>query len=499
MSSIKKLAGQTLWYGASSIAARFISYILTPYLTVVLSKADYGRMGAIYSMIPLMNVIFTYGMETAYFRFIHHKSEHEAVNNTCTISLLFSTIVFSVLLWMNQDILAKVASLENFTLVIQLSIIVIALDALSTIPFARLRNEGRPRLFAFIKIAGIILNIAVTIFFISYCPHAVKENPNTFLRLIWKPEINPVVYILIANVIQSAFTMLLLYRWILPKKWKFDLALWREMMVYALPMLIAGMGGMVNETFDRLMLGWWLPGTNNYADEQRGIYNACYKLSLLITLFIQAFRMGAEPFFFKESKSETAQRTYARVMKFFIITVTLMFLIVALYIPVWKYFIAEKEWEGLSIVPVLLLANMCLGIYYNLSVWYKVTNNTMRGAAITLIGTSITIIVNWIFIPRYSYTASAWATFLCYCSMMVISFIWGQKKYYVPYAWKKLLAYIIIVVLLFFIYKTITFFWNNIYFSFGIATVFTFGYLIFILRIEKKEFQQLPIIGKYIK
>ena len=164
-----------------------------------------------------------------------------------------------------------------------------------------------------------------------------------------------------------------------------------------------------------------------YADEQRGIYGACYKLSILITLFIQAFRMGAEPFFFKQAEGENPQRVYARVTKFFVITVAVMFLAVTLFLPVWKYFIDPKYWEGLKVVPILLLANMSLGIYYNLSIWYKVTNKTIAGARITLIGTAITILINYFFIPKYSYVASAWATFFCYLSMMVISFIWGQK------------------------------------------------------------------------
>lgn len=497
--SIKKLAGQTVWYGVSSIAARFINYILTPYLTYALTKADYGRMGAVYAAIPLMNVIFTYGMETAYFRFVQRKENTTDVNTTATISLLISTIVLSVILWLNRDFLANVTSLQQFPILIRLSIIVIGLDALSTIPFARLRNEGRPLLFAFIKITGIILNILLTIFFLSYCPARIKENPNTWLILIYKTDVNPITYVLIANVIQSLFTLILLSKWLIPKKWHFNVSLWKEMMVYALPMLIAGMGGMVNETFDRLMLGWWLPHTNNYADEQRGIYNACYKLSILITLFIQAFRMGAEPFFFKQAEGQNAPRTYARVMKFFVITISLMFLIVSLFLPVWKYFIAPKEWEGLRVVPILLLANMSLGIYYNLSVWYKITNNTMAGACITLIGAAITVAINWIFIPTYSYMACAWATFLCYATMMVISYLWGQKKYYVPYPWKKLLAFIVIAVILFFIHNGLTNIWSSTGFSLITGTIFILAYLLFIVKVEKKEFQQLPFVGKYIR
>jgi O-antigen/teichoic acid export membrane protein len=266
-----------------------------------------------------------------------------------------------------------------------------------------------------------------------------------------------------------------------------------------LPLIIAGMGGMINETFDRLMLRWWLPGTVTFKEEQVGIYNACYKLSILISLFIQAFRMGAEPFFFKQAEGLNPQRTYARVMKFFVITVSLMFLVVSLFLPIWRHFIASKHWVGLGVVPILLLANMFLGIYYNLSIWYKLSNKTMAGAYITIIGAVITFLINGIFIRKYSFMACAWATFACYGSMMVISFVWGQKNYRIPYAWRKLVAYIVIAVILFFIHKGLTSFIPNIYFDLTVAAVLLFIYTSFILFVERKEFQKLPMVGKYIK
>ena len=490
-----------MWYGVSSIAARFINYILTPIITYssIIKTSDYGIMSSAYAAIPILNVIFTYGMETTYFRFIQKKEREQSVNNVATISLLFSTVLFSVLLWLNQSSLARLASLQNFPLLVQLCIVIIGMEALTAIPFARLRNEGRPHLFAFIKVAGIFINILVTVFFISYCPHKLQEDPNSWIILLYKTDINPITYILVANVIQSTFTLVLLSKWLVPKKWQFDIALWKEMMVYALPMLVAGMGGMINETFDRLMLGWWLPGSSEYVHSQVGIYSACYKLSILISLFIQAFRMGAEPFFFKQAEGQNPQAVYARVMKFFVITITLMFLVVSLFLPIWRGFIKSTYWEGLGVVPILLLANMSLGIYYNLSVWYKVSNNTMAGAYITLIGTAITCLINWFFIPHFSYMACAWATFLCYFSMMVISFSWGQKKYYIPYAWKKLLAYLVMVVLLFFLHKGITAFYDHTVFSLAIATLLTSAYLLFVVRVEKKEFQQLPFVGRFIR
>jgi O-antigen/teichoic acid export membrane protein len=500
LSSIKKLAGQTLWYGVSSIAARFINYLLTPYLTysAIVSTADYGKMSAVYAAIPIFNIVFTYGMETAYFRFAQRKENVEGVNNTATISLLVSTVFLSVLLWFNQGMLASIMSLEDFPVLVQLSIVIIALDALSTIPFARLRYEERPRMYAFIKVAGILINVFFTIFFLSYCPAKVKDDPNSFFTIIYDADINPITYVLWANIIQSIFTLVLLSGRLFPKKWAFNTGLWKEMLLYSLPMLVAGMGGMVNETFSRLMLGWWLPGSSENAQEQTGIFNACYKLSILITLFVQAFRMSAEPFFFKQAEKENPQRIYARVMKFFVIAVCLMFLAVSLFIPVWKYFIGPRYWQGLSVVPILLLANMFLGIYYNLSVWYKLTGKTMAGAWVTLIGTAITFLINFIFIPFYGYVACAWATFICYGSMMALSFLWGQKAYYVPYAWKKLLAYIVIVVLLFFVHKGIIYFYDNDIFSLTVGSVFTLAFIYFVLKVEKKEFIAIPVVGKYV-
>jgi O-antigen/teichoic acid export membrane protein len=266
-----------------------------------------------------------------------------------------------------------------------------------------------------------------------------------------------------------------------------------------LPLIIAGFGGMINETFDRIMLGWWAPVANvTAAKNEVAIYSGCYKLSILISLFIQAFRMGAEPFFFKQAEGENPQRTYARVMKFFVITISVMFLVVALYLDWWKYFLTKKTyWEGLKVVPILLLANMFLGIYYNLSIWYKLTHKTISGAYITIIGATITLVINYVFIPYYSYMACAWATFFCYGSMMVISYLWGQKAYRIPYAWKKLSAYMIIAVLLFFVHSVIIHFFNTRAVNIAAATFLLLIYLWFIMTIERKEFKKLPVIGRF--
>jgi O-antigen/teichoic acid export membrane protein len=501
LSGLKKLAGQTMWYGVSSIAARFISYLLTPYLTStsVLQVSDYGKMSLVYAAIPLLNVLFTYGFETAYFRFSQRKEYQNSIYSTASISLFISTIILTSLLWLFRSSLAGFAGVADEPQLIQLTIIVIALDALTTIPFAKLRQEGRPVKYAVIRICSILLNVALTVFFLSYCPKIVATNANSWINLFYRTDVNPVTYVIIANVLSSGLTLLLLMGQIGAIKLHFNISLWKEMMIYSLPLIIVGLGGMINETFDRLMLNWWVPGSVTFKEEQVGIYSACYKLSLLISLFIQAFRMGAEPFFFKQAEGLNPQRTYARVMKFFVITVTLMFLVVTLYLPVFKYFVGKTYWAGLGVVPILLLANIFLGIYYNLSIWYKLGNKTKAGAVITLTGAAITIIINRLFIPSYGYMACAWATFFCYGSMMVISYVWGQKEYRIPYAWKKLLAYIVIVVTLFFIHKGLTTLLPNLVFSLFVASLLLLVYGWFILLVEKNEFKKMPLIGKYLK
>ena len=489
-----------MWYGVSSIAARFINYLLTPYLTYTLAKtSDYGKMGLIYAAIPILNVIFTYGFETTYFRFSSRKEYKSSLYNTTALSLIFSTILLTILLWLVRDSFANIIGLKEVPTIAYLGIFIIAFDALGTIPFAKLRLEERPRKYALIKVGGILINIFFTWFFIGFCPSQIAANSNSFVLLFYNSNTNPIVYVLIANLIQSVLTLLLLGKEISRIKFKFNVTLWKEMMIYSLPLVIVGMGGMINETFDRLMLGWWLPVSTTVAEQQVGIYNACYKLAILITLFVAAFKLGAEPFFFKQAEGQNPQKVYARVMKFFVIVVTIMFLLVSLYIPIWKHFIGPKYWAGLRVVPILLLANIFLGIYYNLSIWYKLTHKTLSGAYITLIGATITIVLNYVFIPRYGYMACAWATFLCYLIMMIVCYVWGQKVYRVPYAWKKLSAYLIIVVLLFFIHEGITHFSKGILINFISSTLLVLLYIWFVLNVEWKEVRSLPVIGKYFK
>jgi O-antigen/teichoic acid export membrane protein len=493
LASIKKLASQTVWYGASSIFARFLYYLLTPYLTLKFSgTVEYGKMSLVYALIPFLSTLILFAFETAYFRFMQRTEYKPDVYNTLSTSLLLSTLAITGLMIFFRVRIAAFIGLSGYPEYITLSAFIIGFDALSALPFAKLRLENRPKKFAVIRIAGILLNIATVYFFLTVCPAIIKKNPNSILHFVYSARFG-VAYVLIANVAASFFQLAALSKEWSGVKFHINKTLWKEVMVYALPLTIAGFAGMINETFDRVMLQRWSPLKGDAATFEVGVYSACYKLSILITLFVQAFRMGAEPFFFKQSSEDNAPKVYARVMKFFVLTICLMFLLVALYLDVWKILFIrdEKMWTGLRVVPILLFANMFLGIYYNLSIWYRLSRKTTAGAYITLIGAGITLVVNFIFIPYFSYMACAWATFLCYGTMMVISYIWGQQSYPVPYAWKKLLAHMVIVVVLYFIHLAVTSIWKNEALNYTIATFFLILYGLFIYRVERKEFDNL--------
>lgn len=498
MSSIKKLAGQTIWYGLSSIFGRFLNYLLTPILATIFASADYGKITTLFTIAAFLNIFFTYGMETSYFRFSSQEPEQK-VYNTSSSSILLSTILLTGLLWMLTDNIAVFLELPGHPEYILWVILIVALDTLSVMPFARLRYTGRPRKFAAIKILNILINVGLVIFFLVVCKNDYEKNADTFFAVIYKPEIG-LGYVIIANLVASAVTLLLLAKEFFQFSFKLNPDFWKEMMRYSWPLVIVGFGGMINETIDRIMLLKLYPGTTEQAFSQSGIYSANYKLAVLIVLFIQAFRMGAEPFFFKQSTSENAQRTYARVMKFFIIACCFCFLAVVLFLDIWKYFMGTRHPEyytGLKVVPILMVAKIFLGAYYNLSVWYKLTNRNLIGAWITIGGAAITILFNWIFIPIWGYMACAIATILCYGFMMITSYVLGQKYYPVPYAKKKLIAYIVICILLFGIHQAFLLLdlngWINR--SVGLALIGLFALLI--LNVERKEFQRLPYIGKY--
>lgn len=488
-----------MWYGLSSILARFLNYLLTPYLTAQLATTVYGEMSLVYSAIPFINVIFTYGLETAFFRFSNKEGgDARKIYNTASLSLIVSTLLFTILLLVWRQPLAELLRIDDHPEFITWTAWIIALDTLAAMPFAKLRNDNRPRKYAFIKVLNIAVYIGMTVFFYSLLPGLAKEAPDSFLGTLYDPALGT-GYVILANLIASAITLLALVPELLSVRFEWDGKLWKEMMIYSLPIMIAGFGGMINETFDRLMLGWWAPAATEAGKKAEvGIYAACYKLSILITLFVQAFRMGAEPFFFQQAKGEDAPKTYARVMNYFVITICVMFLAVALYLDIWKEFIRNKTmWEGLKVVPILLVANMCLGVYYNLSIWYKLSHNTRAGATITLIGAGLTLLLNYFLIPHYGYMACAIATLACYGSMMLISFFWGQKVYPVPYDTGRLLTLFFVMLGIYFLFSFFSGLVPQGWQRYTLATALFLAYLGFVIKKEGSQLRKLPVVGRF--
>jgi O-antigen/teichoic acid export membrane protein len=500
LSKIKKLAGQTFWYGFSNIFGRFINYLLTPLLTGIYSSAQYGDISILFAYAAFLNIVFTYGMETAYFRFNNTYPEKD-VYNTGMLSLAVTTLVLTLALMIPVPAVAQAMRLGNHPEFVRWVLWIVALDTLSVLPFSKLRYEGRPRKFAAIKMVNILVNVGLVVFFLVLCKGHHERGENTLWAVLYNPQID-IGYVFLANLIASAITLVLLGKEFLQFRPLMRPGLLREMLMYTAPLIIVGFGGMVNETIDRFMIVQRFSGSVEAAKSANGIYSANYKLALLIVLFIQAFRMGAEPFFFRESKSEDARKTYARVMKFFVIACCFCFLAVVLYLDIWKHFMGIRKHpeylDGLVVVPILMLAKIFLGVYYNLSIWYKLTNRNTTGAMITLGGAAITILVNYLLIPYWGFMACALATLICYGFMMIISYRLGQRHYPVPYAWKKLLSYLVICLLLFGIHQLFRRFSPGIWWTHAVALLEIIAFGLFILRVERKEFERLPWIGKFL-
>lgn len=500
MSSIQKLAGQTLWYGIPTIARRFLGYLMNLTLPLIFSQpADTADLTQVYAIIPFLNVLFTYGLETAYFRY-SRDIDPDRVYNTLSVSL-FATSVFliGILLLFKNDI-AGWANLDEHPEYVSWMAWIIFFDAISTLAFARLRQQNRPKRYAFATLAGILVNILVVLFFLGIIPKYATDNPNTFWGAFYNPDIG-IGYYLIGNLAGSIVTFLVLRKELFQVRFRFDPILWKKVMQYAYPLIIVGMGGMVNDMLSRLIYQHVVDLPEAQAKHELGIFGNIYRLAVLITIMIQAFRMAAEPFFFAQSKEDNAPRTYARIMKFFVIACCFLFLMISLYIDVFKWFfvaIDKPAWvEGLNIVPLLALGNIFLGVYYNLSIWYKLTHRNMTGAIITLVGAIITIVLNVLLIPRFHYLGAAMATFCCYLFMMIASYLLGQKHYPVPYARKKLIAYLVLVVLIYGLHRGLVYLWPNNWFNLGAATALFILFMLFVFKIERKEFEKMPLLRKF--
>ena len=502
MSGIKKLAGQTLWYGIPTIASRFLGYLMNLSLPLIFSQpSSTADLTQIYAIIPFLNVLFTYGLETAYFRF-SQETDKKKLYNTLSVSLIASSIFFTAILFFFKNNIASWANLEEHPEYINWMAAIIFFDAISTLAFAKLRQENRPKRYAFARISGVFVNVVVVILFLAVIPRYVKTHPDSFLNAVYNKNTG-IGYYLIGNICGSILTFFLLRKEFFQIRFQFDRQLWRKIMRYAYPLVIVGMGGMVNDMLSRLIYQHVVDLPVEQAKHELGIFGNIYRLAVLITIMIQAFRMAAEPFFFNRSKDEDAPRTYARVMKFFVIASCFMFLFISLYIDVFRWFfiaIHKSAWvEGLSIVPMLALGNVFLGIYYNLSIWYKLKNKNMLGAMITIAGAVITIILNVLLIPKYHYLGAAIATFCCYLFMMVVSYLLGQKYYPIPYARKKLIAYLVLVVLIYLLHLGLVYLWGNHWFNLGTATTLLIFFIWFIILIERKELERMPVIGRFLK
>lgn len=449
MSVIKKLASQTAIYGLSSIVGRFLNYLLVPLHTSegVFDPAQYGIITEMYAYVAFLVIFLTYGMETAFFRF-YTKDEFKKENvfATAVWSLIFTSGLFILSCYFFQIPIAEWLLYPNNSEYVFWFAMIVGLDAISSLPLARLRAENKAVKFATINIIGVAVNILLNLFFLAYCLPAYKAGVhNWMVDTFYNPEIG-VGYVFIANLIASIVKFILLIPDIFRGRGKPQFTAFEKMILYGFPLLIAGLAGIVNETIDRILLKRLLFEDLGETETMTsiGIYGAVYKISIIITLFIQAFRYAAEPFFFSHEKESNSREIYARVMNYFVIVCAVIFLGVMLYLDVIKYFIPNQAyWTGLHIVPVLLFANIFLGIYYNQSIWYKLTGHTVYGALLAIGGAIITIVLNIIWIPILGYEGSAWATFICYASMMIASYFLGQKHYPVPYNVVKIILYLV--------------------------------------------------------
>lgn len=443
MNPLKKLASQTAIYGLPTIVGRLLNYLLTPLYTYNFSTGEFGTVTSAYAYVSFLLVFLTYGMETALFRFSQTESDKQKVYTTSLISLFISSTIFIIAVSACAPSISETIKFSGHPEYVVWFAIIIGTDALAAVPFAKLRELGKAKRFALIKTINICINIGLNLFFILFCKHVYESSSSALKPLvdkIYNPEIG-IGYVFISNLIASLVTLLLLSPEIFRVRYVFDSPLWKRMMRYALPLLLAGLAGMVNETLDRILLTHMLPGKE--AMVQTGIYGACYKVSIIMTIFIQTFRFAAEPFFFSHSKEKDSKKTYADVMKFFVIVCSIIFLGTMMNIHWIQYFAGTAEFRtGIKVVPILLLANMFLGIFFNQSIWYKLTGQTHYGAFLTIFGAVITISLNVYWIPRIGYMGCAWATLICYASMMVVSYFLGNKQFPVNYDLKRILGYL---------------------------------------------------------
>lgn len=450
MSGIKSLAKDTAVYGMSSIVGRFLNWCLVPLYTHVFTQAEYGVVTYLYSLVALLLIILTYGMETGFFRFANHEkySDPMRVYTTGLISLAVSSVAFLLAVWIFLDPISSVLGSSGDPRYVMMLAVTLAIDAFTSLPFAYLRYKQRPLRFAGIKLLSIFLNIGLNLFFIVLCPLLQQSHPG-WISWFYRPDFG-VGYIFLSNLVASAVTLLVLFPEVAGVRYRFDTEIWRRMIVYSFPLLIMGLAGIMNQTIDKLIYPWLVADTDR-AMAELGVYGANYKIAIVMVMFIQAFRFAYEPFVFAKSRSrgEESQKAYVDAMHYFIIFGLLIFLGVMFYLPVLKYFISPRYFSGLAVVPVVMAGELFFGIFFNLSLWYKLTDRTYWGTIFSLFGLAVTLLINILFVPRYGYMACAWAAFFCYLSMMVASYAVGRKYYPVPYKWGAAFRYLLLAAVLY--------------------------------------------------
>lgn len=489
MSPLKKLASQTAIYGLPTIVGRLLNYLLTPLFTYNFSTEEFGVVTSAYAYVSFLLVFLTYGMETALFKFSQSEDDKQKVYTTALISVFTTSVLFIILASAFSNSISESIKFTGHPEYVIWFAIIIATDALTSIPFAKLREQGKAKRFAIVKVINIATYIGLNVFFILFCKPVYEAEESAykgFVEAVYNPEIG-VGYIFISNLIATLVTLLLLSPEIFRMRYVFDSPLWKRMMIYALPLLIAGMAGMINETLDRVLLTYLLP--ENEAMSQTGIYGACYKVSIIMTIFIQTFRFAAEPFFFSQSKDKDSKKTNAVIMKYFVIICAIIFLGTTMNMSWIQYFVGEDFREGMGVVPILLLANLFLGVFINQSIWYKLTGQTGYGALLTIFGAIITITLNFYWIPRIGYMGSAWATLICYASMMVASYFIGNKHYPVDYDLKRIFAYLGLSLTLYFIALLVQ--TESSAINLIINNILLIGYVLFVWKMEKDNFRKL--------
>ena len=448
------------------------SFLLVPLYTDLLPKAAYGKVTIIFAWMIFFNVILAYGMETTFFRFYNNETNKKAVIETTTVSIFWSTLLFLFPALLLKSYLAELSGIDVQFIIYTIWILV--LDALVIVPFSKLRAYQKPMVYAVIKIGNVVVNLSLNVFFLIYLPKIAQENPNSFIGSLYTENFE-VGYIFVSNIIASLLTFIALSPNYFHVNWNFDFSLWKRMMRYGLPIMIAGIAFAINEQFDKILLGKLLPA--NIAEAEVGVYSACYKLGLFMVLYRTAFTLGIEPFFFSHAKNENAPQTYATITKYFVIFGSFILLTVIVFADIFKYFMIRDSsyWEAMKVVPLIILANFFLGIYTNLSVWYKLIDKTYIGAYISIIGAIVTLVLNFLLIPTMSYYGSAIATIAAYGTMMGISYFLGNKYYPIPYDIKKITGYLGVSIL----FSIISFYYFRENYFVGIPLLLAFMYFIY--------------------